>query len=844
MKYKNNPNALFMIFLVITLVFLGSTTARGQSGNSPSLTGWLSIIWGDSKPGSEETIMYTLTDNTGQTTLLSISDSIAQSAGGILSLNRKFVSVQGNWATSQSSKQGSPVILDVTSIVPAVIPGDNRSSIDIKPALTGSKPWISIMCKFSDYPAEPENLSFFQNMYSNAKPGLDHYWRELSFNTINVAGSTAIGWFVLPHPESYYNPTDTGQGTDLNKLRTDCIAAADASVNFALYTGINMMFNSDFDNGWAWGGGAYMTLDGVTKLWSVTWEPPWSYADISVIAHEMGHGFGLPHSSGNYGATYDNAWDVMSNDRYNCAAATDPTYGCMAQHTISYHKDILGWIPSNQKYMANGTATITIDHLALPATSNYRMAQIPIGGSATHFYTVEVRQLSGYDIKLPGKAVVIHEVNTTRNRPAYVVDSDGNGNTDDLGAMWLVGETFIDAANGISVNVLASTSNGFQITVNGGVFSPDLVVESPSVNDSTLNPGQTFSLSATVRNQGAAIASSSTLRYYRSTDSTISTADMQVGTDAVASLGSGSTSLESVSLTAPSTTGTYYYGACVDTVSSEANTSNNCSIGVVVTVSSVPTFPDLIVESPSVNDSTLNTGQTFSLSATVRNQGAAIASSSTLRYYRSTDSTISTTDMQVGTDAVTSLGSGSTSPENISLTAPSTAGTYYYGACVDTVTSETNTSNNCSAGVTVTVSSGIDQYEPDNTVGQANNIQSGVSQLHNIVPANDIDWMWFNVTKQTEVMVETFGQLGDTVLILYDESLVEVAQNDDKGDGTLFSKVHIMDLLPGKYYLRVSPFGLDNGSSFEVPAYTILLTIEGEEKQNYIMPILMLLLDN
>ena len=147
------------------------------------------------------------------------------------------------------------------------------------------------------WPLNPRTLHFSPGMYANAKPGLDHYWRELSYDTANVAGSNAYGWFVLPNPESYYNPTDTAGGTDLTLLANDCIAAADPSVNFSLYSGINMMFNTDFDNGWAWGGSRYMTLDGVTKVWSTTWEPPWAYSDISVIEHEMGHGFGLPHSS-------------------------------------------------------------------------------------------------------------------------------------------------------------------------------------------------------------------------------------------------------------------------------------------------------------------------------------------------------------------------------------------------------------------------------------------------------------------------------------------------------------------------------------------------------------------
>ena len=51
------------------------------------------------------------------------------------------------------------------------------------------------------------------------------------------------------------------------------------------------------------------------------------------------------------------------------------------------------------------------------------------------------------------------------------------------------------------------------------------------------------------------------------------------------------------------------------------------------------------------------------------------------------------------------LAASGTSAESISLTAPSSAGTYYYGACVDTVPDESSTTNNCSAGVRVDVSS-------------------------------------------------------------------------------------------------------------------------------------------
>ena len=107
--------------------------------------------------------------------------------------------------------------------------------------------------------------------------------------------------------------------------------------------------------------------------------------------------------------------------------------------------------------------------------------------------------------------------------------------------------------------------------------------------------------------------------------------------------------------------------------------------------------------SPSVDDASPETGGSFALSATVSNDGDAEAPATTLRYYRSTDATITTSDTEVGTDAVGALAASGTSSGSVDLTAPSTAGTYYYGACVDAVTDESDTTNNCSASVQVDV---------------------------------------------------------------------------------------------------------------------------------------------
>ena len=230
--------------------------------------------------------------------------------------------------------------------------------------------------------------------------------------------------------------------------------------------------------------------------------------------------------------------------------------------------------------------------------------------------------------------------------------------------------------------------------------SPDLVVGSPSVSDDSPVPGAVFTLSVTVRNDGDGSAAETTLTWYRSTDVTITTSDSYEFDETVDALDAGATSSKSIRPSAPSTAGTYYYGACVDTVAGESDTTNNCSGSVLVTVEEPA--PDLVVHGPSVSDSSPEAGGTFRLLVTVQNQGDVRSAATTVRYYRSTDATIMTTDTEVATDSVNPLGPLGGYGATTRLTAPA-AGTYYYGACVDAVAGESDTTNNCSTSVQVDV---------------------------------------------------------------------------------------------------------------------------------------------
>jgi M6 family metalloprotease-like protein len=440
-----------------------------------TLSGIFSVLWGDPKPGSglEPRVEYSLIDEQGKGTKLELDEEVTRRAGGALALNGKRVSVEGRGTPGERFK-----VRDI--IVPERMA---RTAADVQRTVTGSKPTATLLCRFSDSTSvTPHEKPWFETLMGGTNPGFDHYWREISYNNINLTGSQVFGWYNLPRPMSSYQ---TSTGYDHSLLAQDCTQAANADVNFPSYTNVNIMLNGN-PGFYALGSSAFpLTIDGQTKNYSMTWIPRFAYEPGSGpggtgqvwVAHEMGHSFGLPHSSGPYSETYDSDWDPMSDG--SVCSPSHPQYGCIGVYTTSFHMDqLLGWIPPARKYTATSGSNqnITLERLGTPnSNSAYLMAQIPIVGSTTRFYTVEVRRLTGYDGQVPGEAVVIHKVDTTlSDRNAQVVDPDNNGNTNDAGAMWLPGETFTDSANGIAVQVTGSTASGYTVRIQNGGSTTNL----------------------------------------------------------------------------------------------------------------------------------------------------------------------------------------------------------------------------------------------------------------------------------------------------------------------------------------------------------------------------------
>lgn len=456
MKPRVNPRIILLIASLLTLALAGGhmrqLVAQSSLFGGAVHHGTLEVVWGDPPAGGEPRVSFFLSGVDGLSVRLILPEAATLDAAA---LNGQRVIVRARGMAGDTTGPDNPALL-VEEIHPAA--GEAAAAI----AATGNQPFVTVLCAFSDISTAHKPLDYFATMYGNARPGLDHYWRESSYDLLNVGGSEAFGPYPLPNPLADYL---TNGDPNLNALALDCAAAAEADVYFPAYTGINFAFNNDIGC-CAWGGMKTMALDGEQRLYRTTWLPPWATNSISVVMHEMGHGFGLPHSSGDYADTYDSPWDVMSKDRFNCAKTRDPVYGCVGQGTIGYHKDRLGWIPAARKYThQSGTAAIRLEPLDSPGGDGYLLAQIPIDGSDTHFYTVEARRLASYDAKLPGAAVVIHEVIANRDRPARVIDIDNDGDPGDAGAIWLPGETF-SGLDYVEVTVDAQVGDAYLVTIS------------------------------------------------------------------------------------------------------------------------------------------------------------------------------------------------------------------------------------------------------------------------------------------------------------------------------------------------------------------------------------------
>ena len=273
--------------------------------------------------------------------------------------------------------------------------------------------------------------------------------------------------------------------------------------------------------------------------------------------------------------------------------------------------------------------------------------------------------------------------------------------------------------------------------------------------------------------------------------------------------------------------GDYFLGVIYES-GTDSDNNNNDSDGwdaARLRVTSAPGGPDLVVPSASVDDDTLDAGQTTFLNYTIRNQGnAAAAGPFRVTAFRSADPTIWWDDTSVSNaqHRIGSLGRGDTFSGRVRMPAAPGSGTWYYGACVESATGEGNAGNNCSAGVPVNVSGGGSGGCALDDLGTLPGTVTVTGALNNDCVSPNFSGglaRYYSFTLETPAAVEIdlVSTEFDAWLALREGADVEgrgLVQDDDGGQGTN-SRIDTA-LSAGTYTIEATSYGPGETGAFSL----------------------------
>ena len=126
------------------------------------------------------------------------------------------------------------------------------------------------------------------------------------------------------------------------------------------------------------------------------------------------------------------------------------------------------------------------------------------------------------------------------------------------------------------------------------------------------------------------------------------------------------------------------------------------------------------------------------------------------------------------------------------------------------------------AYMTIPVTLGPDEYEPDDDPASAKSIDIGVPQQHTFHNGDDVDWVKFEVNQRGLYTIHTKGVRSnrlDTYIELFDENLNAIDEDDDSG--AYLDSCLSLTLDAGLYYLKVSCLDSE-------PDQPYTISIEGE----------------
>jgi len=347
-----------------------------------------------------------------------------------------------------------------------------KQEAQFRDPVTGVQRIIVILVDFTDIKHSESRSSIETRVFSR----MDTYWREVSFNSIQILGSS-VGWYGLGHSMTYYgadgkvkdDPNNDGKSESWWLIR-DAVEKADPDVDFRQY-GHVMVIHAGFgqesdkkrtDLIWScrWSRDI-STNDGATiKSATITPEYEVDGDTLGVDSHEFGHDLGLPDLYDVDGEEdFVGQWCLMGKGSWNGRPK-----GSSPAHPMARCKARLGWLSASRIRMVYSSETASLEPLD-SSTTKFQMLKIPL--TDERYYLVEVRLRRGFDSSLPSEGVIVSLVDERKRSGEGIVRViDANPSTETLNdAAWTRGQTFRDTQNNISVTVESLIGPGYSLKV-------------------------------------------------------------------------------------------------------------------------------------------------------------------------------------------------------------------------------------------------------------------------------------------------------------------------------------------------------------------------------------------
>lgn len=483
-------------------------------------------------------------------------------------------------------------------------------------ATSGEQKTAVILVNFQDETSQPISVANAHSLVFGEVG--DFYW-EASYQKTFFSGNT-FGWFTIPVSKSSCDITLISQKADQ--------AAVASGVNLGAYARLIYMFPQNTCSASGYNSGS-------ASIPSRTWIKGNNF-NAYVIAHELGHNFGLLHSQ-----SMDCGSNVIggtcSTQSYGDPADT-MGYGATT-HFNAFQKELLGWLnttgqPPINKVTASGS--YRIEPYAATGTGA-KALKIPKGidpttGQMTHYY-IEYRQPIGFDASLDvygnlTNGVLVHTGVEGDGFSSFLLDMTPNSvptstPTDMEDGALAVGRTFVDSVAGVTFKLASADASGATLEVTmGSNPTPTCSRGAPTISLSgpttSVAAGTTLSYTLSLSNKDSSACAATTFNLARSVPSG------WTGTLAASSLSlsPGATVSTTLSVTSASTAAAGGYGIGTGASSSEGSV-HIANASATYSVATAPSSGTL-TETVGTDKASYVRGQTVYMSALVKNNGVAV----------------------------------------------------------------------------------------------------------------------------------------------------------------------------------------------------------------------------